>query len=152
MFASVCISMCECVRMCVIGMHVLCKFLICTIPLAMCLIWMIKSLIFAAGGLMKIIEERPNMITVPVHDYKSEDELKFIASLSTLDQQQKVTPNLNTEHTHTYIHKRECESKLLCTYSYLWHQLPLWANMSAKYATLCVKIIWHWPRIRSITN
>lgn len=44
---------------------------------------------------MKIIEEQPNMITVPVHDYKSEDELKFIASLSMLDRQQKVTPNLN---------------------------------------------------------
>lgn len=36
------------------------------------------------------------MITVPVHDYKSEDELKFIESLSTLDQQQRVDPNLNT--------------------------------------------------------
>ncbi|KAM8715078.1 hypothetical protein ACLKA7_002171 [Drosophila subpalustris] len=43
-----------------------------------------------AGSLMKIIEERPNMITVPVHDYKSEDELKFIASLNMLDQQQKL--------------------------------------------------------------
>lgn len=44
----------------------------------------------AAGSLMKIIEEQPNMITVPVHDVKSEDELKFIESFSILEQQQKV--------------------------------------------------------------
>ncbi|EDV99396.1 uncharacterized protein LOC6566922 [Drosophila grimshawi] len=43
-----------------------------------------------AGTFMKIIEERPNMITMPVHDCKSEDELKFIASLGTFDQQQKL--------------------------------------------------------------
>lgn len=30
------------------------------------------------------------MITVPVHDIKSEDELKFIESLGMLEQQQKV--------------------------------------------------------------
>lgn len=30
------------------------------------------------------------MITVPVHDIKSEDELQFIESLGMLEQQQKV--------------------------------------------------------------
>lgn len=60
---------------------------------------------------MKIIEERPNMITVPVHDCKSEDELKFIASLGTFDQQQKVAHNLST---HTCKHIFECDSVILC--------------------------------------
>ncbi|XP_034473672.1 uncharacterized protein LOC117781061 [Drosophila innubila] len=78
-----------------------------------------------AGGLMKIIEERPNMITVPVHDYKSEDELKFIASLSTLDQQQKLfvtsAPALNEYECK--ICNFMCENHLALASHQINHQL-----------------------------
>ncbi|XP_034099970.2 uncharacterized protein LOC117565116 isoform X1 [Drosophila albomicans] len=66
------------------------------------------------GGLLEIIEERPNMITVPVHDYKSEDELKFIASLAAIDEQQTLfmTPACKSNEAQVF---RECECKI-CTF------------------------------------
>ncbi|XP_001355743.4 uncharacterized protein [Drosophila pseudoobscura] len=44
--------------------------------------------ISCASSAVKILEEHADMVTVPLSDDKSEDELKFIASLSTLDAQQ----------------------------------------------------------------
>ncbi|XP_033149035.1 zinc finger protein 236 isoform X1 [Drosophila busckii] len=58
----------------------------------------------AGSGMLKIIEERPNMITVPLNEHKSEDEINFIA---TLDQQKKVIHNLNI-YTHT--HTADCDN------------------------------------------
>ncbi|KAH8404754.1 hypothetical protein KR222_000077 [Zaprionus bogoriensis] len=78
-----------------------------------------------AGGLMQIIEERPNMITVPVHDVKSEDELKFIASLGTLDQQQKlfVTSSDEDNENACKICSLQCENHLALASHQINHQL-----------------------------
>ncbi|XP_030555976.1 sal-like protein 1 [Drosophila novamexicana] len=81
---------------------------------------------------MKIIEERPNMITVPVHDCKSEDELKFIASLGTFDQQQKLfvtSPCENIAPADTFgafackICSFTCENHLALASHQINHQL-----------------------------
>lgn len=58
------------------------------------------------------------MITVPVHDIKSEDELQFIESLGMLEQQQKVKQKHNL-HTLTSKANTERVHFVLLCFSYL---------------------------------
>ncbi|TDG45343.1 hypothetical protein AWZ03_008244 [Drosophila navojoa] len=79
-----------------------------------------------ATRFINIIEEKPNMITVPVHDYKSEDEQKFIESLRTLDQQHKLFVTSSCENDSTLacnICSYRCENRLALASHQINHQL-----------------------------
>ncbi|EDW13408.2 uncharacterized protein Dmoj_GI18195 [Drosophila mojavensis] len=79
-----------------------------------------------ATRFIKIIDEKPNMITVPVHDYKSEDELKFIESLRTVDQQQKLFVTSSCENDGALacnICSYRCENRLALASHQINHQL-----------------------------